>query len=53
MPTSKISNNGKPFTNVRDIQKLMDKNLQGKDIKRLYDIDFPINELSIFRPIKE
>ena len=53
VPTSKISNNGKPFTNVRDIQKLMDKNLQGKDIKRLYDIDFPINELSIFRPIKE
>ena len=51
--TSKITNNGKPFTNVRDIQKLMDKNLQGKDIKRLYDIDFPINELSIFRPIKD
>ena len=53
VPVNKITNNGKPFTNVRDIQKLMTQNLQGKDIKRLYDIDFPINELSIFRPIKD
>ena len=51
--TTKIQNNGKPFTKLSDVQKLMTENLQGKDIKRLYDIDFPINELSIFRPIKD
>ena len=53
IPVTKITNNGKPFTKLSDVQKLMTQNLQGKDIKRLYDIDFPINELSIFRPIKE
>ena len=53
VPVNKITNNGKPFTNVRDIQKLMTQNLQGKDIKRLYDNDFPINDLSIFSQIKD
>ena len=43
MPVNKITNNGKPFTKLSDVQKLMTENLQGKDIKRLYDIDFPIN----------
>ena len=32
--SSKISNNGQPFTNVSDVQKLMTKNLSGKEIKR-------------------
>ena len=51
--SSKISNNGQPFKNVSDVQKLMTKNLSGKEIKEQYNIDFPINELSIFRPIKD
>ena len=50
---SKISNNGQPFKSISDVQKLMTKNLSGKEIKEQYNIDFPINELSIFRPIKD
>ena len=51
--TNKIQNNGKPFTKLSDVQKLLTQNLTGKQIKEQYDIDFPINEKSLFRPIKE
>ncbi len=51
--TNKIQNNGKPFTKLSDVQKLLTQNLTGKQIKEQYDIDFPINEKSLFLPIKD
>ncbi|MDC3138269.1 hypothetical protein OA508_00180 [Candidatus Pelagibacter sp.] len=53
IPVNKISNNGEPFTKLSDVQKLMDVKLTGEEIKRRYEIDFPINEKSLFSPIKE
>ncbi len=53
IPSNKIQDNGQPFKRLSDVQKQMTENLTGEQIKRQFDIDFPINEKSLFRPIKD
>ena len=53
IPSNKIQDNGQPFKRLSDVLKQMTENLTGEQIQRQFDIDFPINEKSLFRPIKE
>lgn len=39
------------FESLKEIREVLDIPMSGKDIKERYDINFPINDKTIFRPI--
>ena len=39
------------FESIKEIREVLDIPMSGKEIKERYDINFPINDKTIFRPI--
>ena len=39
------------FESIKEIKEVLDIPMSGKEIKERYDINFPINDKTIFRPI--
>jgi len=40
------------FTKLSDIKKILPNDMTGKEIKEKYNIDFPINDFTIYKPTK-
>ena len=39
------------FENINEVQQVLQFPMSGKDIKEQFDINFPVNEKTIFRPV--
>ena len=51
-PESELGDINPKFTTLESVLKILPNNMTGKEIKEKYNIDFKINEKSLFRPLK-
>ena len=51
-PESELGDVNPKFTTLESVLKILPNNMTGKEIKEKYNIDFKINEKSLFRPLK-
>jgi len=51
-PEGEMGDVNPKFTTLESVLKILPNNMTGKEIKEKYNIDFKINEKSLFRPLK-
>ncbi len=51
-PEAELGDVNPKFTTLESVLKILPNNMTGKEIKEKYNIDFKINEKSLFRPLK-